>query len=100
MRGIEDEYYLQFNQRKTLKTQHMPIANQAYELLGELGAPDERVFKGLYYCKIRDFLAGWPARAGFHKHITFCCLRHSYATLQLNNGTDIYTVSKCSATGM
>ena len=94
VRGNRDEYYLQFSQLKTLKTQHMPIANQAYDLLGQPGETGERVFKRLYYNQIRDFLVEWPAKAGIHKHITFCCLRHSYATLQLNNGTDIYTVSK------
>gem|GEM_PF-1893334 len=29
----------------------------------------------------------------FNKHITFHCARHSFATLQLTMGTDIYTVS-------
>ncbi|WP_448698261.1 site-specific integrase [Mucilaginibacter sp. AW1-3] len=94
VRGTRNEYYLQFSQLKTLKTQHMPISNQAYELLEQPGQPDECVFKRLSYDQIRNFLFDWTAQAGIYKHITFCCLRHSYATLQLNNGTDIYTVSK------
>ena len=32
--------------------------------------------------------------SGITKHITFHCFRHTFATLQLANGTDIYTVSK------
>jgi site-specific recombinase XerD len=36
----------------------------------------------------------WIGAAGITKNITFHCFRHTFATLQLFNGTDIYTVSK------
>ena len=39
-------------------------------------------------------LQQWMMRAGISKTITFHCARHTYATLHLTNGTDIYTVSK------
>ena len=32
--------------------------------------------------------------AGINRDITFHCMRHTFATLQLANGTDIYTISK------
>ncbi|MST85673.1 tyrosine-type recombinase/integrase [Prevotellaceae bacterium LKV-178-WT-2A] len=37
-------------------------------------------------------LRRWVEAAGIKKHITFHCFRHSYATLQLELGTDIYTI--------
>jgi site-specific recombinase XerD len=39
-------------------------------------------------------LQQWMMKAGISKTITFHCARHTYATLQLTAGTDIYTVSK------
>lgn len=39
-------------------------------------------------------LKRWLREAGITKRITFHAARHTYAVLQLANGTDIYTVSK------
>ena len=39
-------------------------------------------------------LKPWIKASGIEKHITFHCFRHTFATLQLAEGTDIYTVSK------
>jgi len=36
----------------------------------------------------------WVLRAGITKHITFHCARHTFAVLQLELGTEIYTLSK------
>lgn len=39
-------------------------------------------------------LRKWIADAGIDKHITFHCSRHTFATLMLAKGADLYTVSK------
>ncbi|MBK8195661.1 MAG: integrase catalytic domain-containing protein [Lewinellaceae bacterium] len=73
----------------------MPISDQARELLGEAGPLDQRVFTGLKYSAWHNvILKQWVLKAGLTKDITFPCFRHTFATLQLTNGTDIYTVSK------
>jgi len=39
-------------------------------------------------------LKQWLLDAGITKPFSFHCFRHTYATLQIAAGTDIYTVSK------
>ncbi len=94
VRGEQDNYYLQFRQRKTYKPQHVYISNQAFTLLGVRSDPNMFVFPKVNYNYTRDLLKTWPKQAGINKHLTFSCLRHTYATLQLDHGTDIYTISK------
>ena len=88
-------YYIRFRQKKTKGAETLPISEQAFGLLGERQDKDERVFKGLRYSAWYNLkLQQWMMRAGISKTITFHCARHTYATLQLTAGTDIYTVSK------
>jgi len=88
-------WYIRFRQKKTKGAETLPMSDQARELLGELDKPEERVFKGLKYSAWHNLkLQQWVMKAGISKTITFHCARHTYATLQLTFGTDIFTVSK------
>jgi integrase len=88
-------YYIRFRQKKTKGAETLPISEQAFQLLGERGGIEDRVFADIKYGAWQNLkLAQWAMRAGVTKHITFHSARHSFATLQLTLGTDIYTVSK------
>ena len=88
-------YFLQFRQKKTKGVEVLPISEQTFKLLGERKEPTAKVFEGLVYSAyLNVHLKQWILRAGITKDITFHCFRHTFATLQLSLGTDIYTVSK------
>lgn len=90
-----DGYLLEYRQKKTNAAELLQISQQAYELLGERGLPDEVVFKGLHYSDYNnDLLKKWVKDAGINKKITFHCFRHTNATLLLSKGVDLYTISK------
>lgn len=88
-------YRLVFTQQKTKQVEYMPISEQAYKLCGTPQEPNRLVFEDLTDAAwISKPLERWLKAAGITRHITFHCFRHTFATLQLANGTDIYTVSK------
>ena len=78
--------------KKTKADAILPISDEALELCGERG--EGLVFVGLTPTIVAKHLKDWVKDAGITKHITFHCFRHTFATLQLAGGTDIYTVSK------
>ena len=82
-----------FTQRKTHVVDYLPINEQAYSLCGEPGEHDQQIFAGLTGSSwISRPLKKWIAASGIKKHITFHCSRHTFATLQLENCTDIFVV--------
>lgn len=90
-----DHYRVNFTQQKTKGVEYTPISSQAYQLCGERLDDNRLVFEGLPDPSwISKPLERWVKSSGITKHITFHCFRHTFATLQLANGTDIYTVSK------
>lgn len=95
IRDIDGITHIIFTQKKTKNAEVLPISDNATELMNERGNENERVFSGLRYSAyFNTALLIWVTNAGIKKHITFHCARHTNAILLLNNGVDIFTVSK------
>lgn len=90
-------WVIRFTQQKTKGVEDLPISDEAVELLGERGDDNAVIFEGI--TKYSDAwyntrLKKWIADAGITKRISFHCFRHTFATMLLTNGADLYTVSK------
>ena len=86
-------HVIRFRMKKTKAFENHFIPEQALELLGPRRKPAEEVFAGLKYSAWNNLkLQQWVMKAGIHKSITFHCARHTYATLQISLGTDVYTL--------
>ncbi len=94
---FEDKHqgnYIQFREQKTGNIKNHPISKTAISILKEQESTEGIIFNDIKYHQISRPLKKWLTDAGIYKKISFHNFRHSYATLQLANGTDIYTVSK------
>ncbi len=87
-------YYISLREEKTKSIKNHPVPETAYNILKAQGTKDGLVFGEIDYSQISRPLKDWIEKSGIKKKISFHNFRHSYATLQLANGTDIYTVSK------
>lgn len=58
------------------------------------GRPDQPIFDLPTTATIEKALDTWSHTARIAKHVTFHTARHSYATMALMAGTDLYTISK------
>lgn len=93
---VEGVIYISFTQKKTKNSEFLPISNEAYLFLGDKSEDEnEKIFGSLRYSAYLNVsLSRWMLEAGITKKISFHNARHTYAVLLLNNGVDIYTVSK------
>lgn len=78
--------------QKTKKPYLINISQQAYEILGDREEPQDKVFEGLNNRDRYYYFQLWLTKAGITKKLTFHDLRHTYGCLQIELGTDIYTL--------
>ncbi len=88
-------YTLGVRMYKTEKMVYVPLSKQAMKWMPERGdkSGDDFVFDPLPK-DYNKYIAAWAKAAGITKHITHHCGRHTFATMLLSLGVDIYTVSK------
>lgn len=82
-----------FRQKKTKGLQYLDLGDAATSLLGVRWDDEDAVFPLPDNTTISKALYKWCKSASVNKHITFHCARHTFATLQISAGTDIYTLS-------
>ena len=83
--------------KKTTKPLYIPLSRQALKWMPEKGGcgSDDHVFVGLVNNgNVNENLKKWAEAAEIRKHISYHTSRHSFATMMLTLGADLYTVSK------
>lgn len=80
--------------QKTDKPVNVPLSQEALKVIPPKGT------EGLFFklpssdATINYHIQKWMKAAGITKHVSYHCSRHSFATMMLSLGADIYTVSK------
>lgn len=95
----EDENGVKTIRKRMIKTGgivEFPMSENAVNLLPMSRKKDgELVFASTYHTFIYNFWVRKLAElAGIRKHLTFHCARHTFATMLITKGADLYTVSK------
>lgn len=96
--GPDGTMRLDTKMKKTDKDIYIPLSDNAIAWLPERG---DAVDKARIFYKLPDQVGNADARlhtltekAGIKKHVSFHVARHTFATLTLTYGADLYTVSK------
>jgi len=88
------QYRLSVAMQKTKEPIYLPLSNEALRWMPERGdkTADEHVFE--LPTTVNQLIKPWAKAAGISKRFTFHTARHTFATMLLTLGADLYTVSK------
>ena len=87
-------YRLSIIMQKTQRKIGYTLSNEALKWLPEKGDSD-LVFKGLFLSpSLNKYVKKWAKAAGITKNVSFHTARHTFATMMLTLGADLYTTSK------
>ena len=85
----------EIDQQKTGTRLYLPLSREAIKQLPYSVKREGLVFKQLPDASYTDkLLKLWITAAGIRKNVTFHTARHTFATLGLTYGADLYTISK------
>ena len=82
--------------QKTKAPIYLPLSPEALRWMPERGnkSPQDNVFDLPTTSAVNMLIKPWAKAAGINKHFTFHTARHTFATMMLTLGADLYTTSK------
>ena len=80
--------------QKNSKPISLPLPAKALSWLPERGEPESSVFSLPSRTNLRKHLQKWSEQAGLGRHLHFHLSRHTYGTMLITAGVDLYTASK------
>jgi integrase len=91
-----NEWKIEIRMIKTRDLLYLPLSSEARGFIPE--RRDKTDIDKVFTLPVLDCaeinIKKWIGAAGINKHITFHCARHTFATLMLTLGADLYTTSK------
>lgn len=91
-RSPDGGYCIRLCTEKTDTEATLPVSDEALKYCGERG--EGLIFKGFRRSMAQQPFKKWVKAAGIEKKLSFHCLRHSFATILISLGIDVYVVSK------
>ncbi len=90
------QYRLEVVMQKTKAPIYLPLSPEATRWMPERGnkTGEDYVFDLPTTARVNEIIKPWAKEAGISKHFTFHTARHSFATMMLTLGADLYTTSK------